>query len=490
MHSKLHQVSSLIVILLINIGIVEGQVTWDAAFDLAPSSFDNNRPRIVTDAQDNPLVIFGKNNDILYSKWNGGVFSQPIKINPANLPAAYQDWMGPDIAARGDTIYVVFKQTPEDNFNSHIWCMRSFNGGQSFDAPTRVESVGNDRSRFPAVTIDKLGHPVVAFMRFNNSFLEARWVVTRSEDFGLSFGDDVLASGWSDPSAEVCDCCPGTLTSDGDVVALLYRDNFENHRDNWAAISNDGGKTFSGGINVDQQNWFLQNCPASGPDGVIVGDTVYTISMNGATIDELVYHGKGSVSDFQANPGVPVTEYSDGLLQNFPRMANYKEAVGMLWRHSKNFNSQLGFRFTTAVTEGFKEAFDTLAFTGVMNADLAVTKDRVFVVWQDNNTGTVKYRAGEYEARIDTTSLFTPQLSLVEIFPNPAFNVIQVNLPKDQELATISLFDFTGKEVTSAIKILPGNQFDVSALNAGLYSGIIRLSNSDVMALRFLLLEK
>ena len=489
MNARLPIVSLLIVILLIKIEIVASQVMWDAALDVAPSSFDNNRPRIVTDAQGHPLVIFGKNNDILFTKWIGGGFSQPVKINPANLPAASQDWMGPDIAAHGDTIYVVFKQTPEDNFNSHIWCMRSFNGGQSFDTPVRVEGVGTDRSRFPAVTTDSLGHPVVAFMRFNNSFLDARWVVTRSNDYGASFEDDVLASGWSDPDAEVCDCCPGTLTSDGNTIALTYRDNHENNRDNWVAVSYDGGATVSGGFNMDHQDWILLNCPASGPDGVIVGDTIYTVSMNGATTDELVYTGKGSVTDLQSNAATPVTEYSDGLIQNFPRIANYQTSVGMLWRHSLNFNSMLGFRFASDITKGLPTEFDTLATSGVINADLAVTKDRVFVVWQNNQSGTVKYRAGEYEARVDTTSLFDPAYPMVEVFPNPANEIIILNLPVDQTIEEFSVFDFTGKTVTSNVNLVNTNMLDVSILPGGMYSGIVQLSTEEKFSFRFVIKE-
>ena len=70
MNARLPIVTLLIVILLIKIEIVASQVMWDAALDVAPSSFDNNRPRIVTDAQGHPLVIFGKNNDILFTHWS------------------------------------------------------------------------------------------------------------------------------------------------------------------------------------------------------------------------------------------------------------------------------------------------------------------------------------------------------------------------------------------------------------------------------------
>jgi hypothetical protein len=459
------------------VGHMDGQVMWDQPIDLAAAHFDNNHPRITTNRAGDPLAIWGKVNDVQFTRWNGTAFTQPIKLNPGTVTVANADWMGPDMATHGDTVYVVYKQTPENLTTSHIWCMRSFDGGVTFDAPVRVDFTGDSLTRFPAITTDAIGNPIIAFMKFNPTFGEARWVVTRSDDFGSTFSADVKASGWSGPSSYVCDCCPGTIVCSGDVVSVIYRDNNINIRDNWAAVSTDGGRSFSGGLNVDQQNWFLQNCPASGPDGVIVGDTLYTISMNGGNIDELVYYNKASLTAMTCPKANPVTEYSNGLLQNYPRIANNGTAVAMLWRHNLNVSSQLGLYFTSDITKGFPGSYDTVAYTNVINADVALSKDKVYVVWQDNNSGTVKYKSGTYETRVGIVD--QSQIQGFDVYPNPSDDVWNISASNLFGKIKIELIDIHGRTVFSNQVNENGNPFHFTLDNTQLITGLYVVKISD-----------
>ena len=465
----------LVMIAVITSVQLHSQVMWEQTIDIAAAHFDNNHPRITTDRAGNPLAIWGKGSDLQFTRWNGTAFTQPVKLNPVTVATA--DWMGPDIATHGDTVYVVYKQSPEDLTTSHIWCMRSKDGGATFDAPVRVDFTGDSLTRFPTITTDESGNPIIAFMKFNPTFGEARWAVTRSDDFGATFSPDVKASGWSGPSSYVCDCCPGTILCSGDVVTVIYRDNNLNIRDNWAAVSTDGGRTFSGGFNVDQQNWFLENCPASGPDGVIVGDSLYTISMNGENIDELVYYNKASISTMTCPEAKPVTDYLFGLIQNYPRMANYGTAVAMLWRHSINFESQLGLYFTSDITEGFPSTYDTLAFSNVVNADVALSPEKVFVVWQDNSTNTVKYKSGAYESRTGIKE--TAPTNEFEVYPNPSEDAWNISGNTDHAVVKVELIDMYGRLISVKEISSSGGKFQGSVNNTDLPSGIYSLKVSD-----------
>jgi hypothetical protein len=251
-------------------------ITWGMGMNLATSSSGNDHPRIVTDASGSPLVLWGHANRAMFSRWNGTAFTSPVMLNPMSMTVAEASWMGPDLATHGDTIYVVFKQSPEGDTSSHIQLLRSFDGGQNFSGPFQVDQIGDSISRFPTVTTDEIGNPIVAFMKFDPTFGSARWAVSRSTDFGTSFTTDVKASGWSSVTSTVCDCCPGAIVYSGNVAAMLYRDNNSNIRDTWAGISNDGATTFTEGLNVDQNSWMLMMCPATGPDGLISGDTLYS----------------------------------------------------------------------------------------------------------------------------------------------------------------------------------------------------------------------
>ena len=395
----------------------------------------------------------------MFTRWDGNAFTTPIKINPTGVTIATANWMGPEIAAYGDTIYIVYKQTPEELVNSHIWCIRSFDGGVTFTAPVQVENTGNDKSRFPTVTTDDEGHPIIAYMRFNASFLDARWVVTRSFDFGETFTTDVLASGWSGPDSEVCDCCPGTIHSSGENVAIVYRDNNENLRDSWAGISTDGGLTFTKGVNIDQNGWMINACPSTGPDGVIVGDTLYSTFMNGATGLAIVYHNQTPITDLVTDTSQAVPGSGESLQQNFARIASAGKSAAMLWRHTADFTTGLALMFTEDITKGFPAFFDTLAFSLVANGDVAMSATKVLVAWQHNSGTIVKFRQGTYEPTTAIGDIVKP-ISLT-LTPNPAYN--EVYLEGDETSFIIT--NLTGQRVLQGY----GKRIDISSLFPGLY---------------------
>lgn len=449
----------LLLIVTIFAGDLSSQVTWNEPMDVAPASFGNVRPRIAANAAGDPIMIWGKSADLMFTRWDGTAFTSPIRLNPNGVTIASATWMGPEIASHGDTIYIVYKQTPEDLASSHIWLLRSFDGGATFLAPVQVENTGTDKSRFPTVTTDDDGNPIIAFMRFNASFLDARWVVTRSYDYGETFTTDVLASGWSSQQSEVCDCCPGTIHSAGDNVVVVYRDNNENLRDSWAGVSADGGLTFTRGVNIDQNGWMIEACPATGPDAVIIGDTLYSTFMSAASGLALVYYNETPIYDLSTPPSTPVPGSGEALQQNFSRFASSGNAAALLWRHSAEFSTGLALMFTDDITNGFPDSFDTLAYSLVVNGDVAVTGTEVQVVWQDNGTSKVKFRSGTYETAtgIDSKIKTTP----LAFYPNPVAD----ELILQKEASFVSITDMSGQQV------LTGNGccIDVRSLAAGMY---------------------
>jgi hypothetical protein len=159
-------------------------------------------------------------------------------------------------------------------------------------------------------------------------------------------------------------------------------------------------------------------------------------------------------------------------------MANYDKAVAMFWRHSLNFNSQLGIRFTSDITKGFPESFDTLAFSNVINADVAVTKDKVHVVWQDNGSGTVKYRSGEYEARTDTTAVNTISWQQTTVFPNPGSTILNLDVNDNTSPYEVSLFDMQGSLVLRKTNCFGKDKLNIEGLAPGLYIGMLSGQNA------------
>lgn len=419
----------------------QSQVIWSSSNNVAPAASGNDHPRMVLSRSGNPMVVWNHASRCMFSRWNGTAFTSPVMLNPAQITVAGADWMGPDIAAHGDTVYVVFKQTPETSLDAHVYCVRSFDGGVTFSAPVQVDNFQENVSRFPTVGTDDDGNPIVGFMKFDASFGDPRWVVSRSNDYGLTFSADAKASGWSEPGALICDCCPGAVTSSGNTVAMLYRDNKSNLRDTWAGISTDNGSSFTHGLAIDQQNWQIFSCPSTGPDGIILDDTLYSTFMNGASGKNLVYFSKTAISAQNGTAGTAVTGTFSGLsLQNFPRIAGEGNALAIAWMQTVSGSKQCVLRFTNNKANGFPAKYDTIALGNVVNCDVALGNGKIFVVWQDENTGTVKCRPGTYVSTSGANGL--AQESSLSIFPNPTNGLLQVQ--SDVVIDKVVVMDMLG----------------------------------------------
>lgn len=417
-------------------------IVWGPAMDIAPNSFDNMHPRITLDGSGDPMVIWGDvaTDAARFSHWTGSSFSTPISLNPSSIPIYVYSWAGADIASKGDTVYAVFKHQDADS--NYIYLVRSFDAGNTFSTPNRVDLIADSLSDFPTVGVDQNGQPLVAFMRFDPGYLNVRWVVSRSTDHGTSFLPDVLASNASGP--EVCDCCPGAIVSSGNNVAMLYRANVSNLRDNWVALSSDDGTSFPNGMNIDQHNWMLASCPSSGPDGVIVDDTLYSIFMNGSG-GTRIYTNRNHVGTFTSAACTPITGPITGLSQqNYGRIANYGTAVAEVWKQVISGTVHLSLLFTENIHAGFPPAFDTItsgAGSAITNADVAVSADAVHVVWQSDATGTIKYRKGYFgPAGISHSS---DQENALVLYPNPANGQILLKYPF-RKRSELTVFGITG----------------------------------------------
>ena len=447
-------------------------ITWNMGMNIAASTYGNMHPRIVTDAQGDPLVIWGRMADasLFFSRWTGTAFSQPVQVNPMWLEIATASWMGPDIAARGDTVYLVMKRKPEASDTNHIFLVSSFDEGQTFSAPVQVDNIGDSLSRFPSVAVDAKGNPQVGFMKFNPNFSNARWVVTRSSDYGNTFSADVKASGWSSPTSTVCDCCPGRLLNNGAVTIMLYRDNNNNIRDTWAGLSLDSGYAFNSGFAADNLNWMLANCPASGPDGVIINDTLYSVFMSGASGMARTCFSAVSVS----NPQAPSVQYLTGALpglttQIFPRMASYDQAVAIVWKQAVSGSDELPILFSGNIANGLPALADTVDMDHITNADVAMHDGTIYVVWQDDNSGTVKFRSGTYSTGSGLEDI-SARKSL-EVYPDPVgdFLTVRPGIPEGEW--NVRMFTMTGQEILFAKPVHSGQamKLDVSSLNRGMY---------------------
>ncbi len=453
-------------------------ITWGMGTNISTNTYGNMHPRMTLDRSGDPLVVWGRMSDgsVMFSRWNGTMFSTPVKLNPSWLTVATAGWMGPDIASYGDTVYVVVKRTPEDSDTNHIYILTSFNGGLTFLPPVRMDFIADSLSRFPTVTVDATGNPIVAFMKFNSSFLESRWVVTKSSDYGKTFSKDVNASGYSGVNSEACNCCPGAIVSSGNISAMLYRDNLSNIRDIWTGVSTNNGTSFNSGIATDKTNWMIMSCPSSGPDGVIVGDSLYSVFLSGAGGNYRTYLSKSSLSNKTLGSVSRLSGNISGLgQQNYPRIASNGSAMAIVWKQTVNGNAQLPILFARDITKGFSSGYDTVDLGDITNADVALNNSKIFVIWQDDNSNTVKYRIGSYSP---VTSVSEVEQNDFTVTPNPASTAITLQSNRDLQNADISIINLLGETILSQTTNNNSSaEIDVSGLNNGIYFIIIKSDN-------------
>ncbi len=387
------------------------------------------------------MVVWGDEGGKAYfAKWGGEAFTAPIEINPPGTNVFATSWAGPDIAAHGDTVYVVWKQVPEEN--NHIYIKHSFDGGVHFSASAEVDASGPYLTRLPTVTTDETGSPFVTYMKTAKDYGGHQYVVARSEDMGETFLKDTLGSVFSGTS--VCECSPAALVASGTAGVLLYRNNIEGIRNIWGGISNNGCKSFKNGIRMDSTDFLPENCPASGPDGVIVGDTLYSVFMSGKDKNGLIYLSRLSLSQPTLTID-PITGPLSGIvMQNFPRISGVGTAAAVTWTQTAAGNNQVCLYFTPDLMYGFPPTYDTVAEGVMLNADVAIGGGYIYVVWEDQVTRSVMFRRGVYYRKnrvVENTSVLINQ-------PTKGQKYFTVNLPG---ILSCTLVDRKGGETETDI---------------------------------------
>lgn len=450
----------------------QSSIVWEPAISVATSNYGNAHPRISVNGSGEPVIVWGNYDEAscIFVRRNGNSFSTPITLNDTAISIFATSWAGPNLAAKGDTIYVVMKQLPEEQ--TPILITSSFDGGLTFNQPVPVDLIAPDFSRFPVATIDDAGHPIVGFMKFGPLLRDGLWTVTRSNDHGQTFTPDVFAGNWSGGVA--CDCCPAALVSEGNTVAVMYRDNLNNIRDTWAGISYDNGQTFSAGTNIDQNNWMQMLCPSMGPDGIILNDTLYAVFASGALGPMKSFLSKTSLSNVQCSGS---NELVSGGNQTYPRIAHSGNAAAVVFKQSVNGSGQAVVCFYSDITTGNPLFRDTIATAAVINADIALSNGKIYVVWEDGASGTVKFKSGDYSQSVSINEPANKRSFIC--YPNPSDgNTLFLSLDGSNEEVLVDITDVTGKLIRNEIVKFSSGQAKLStALSSGSYLVTIRNKN-------------
>ena len=377
-------------------GLLQAQsITWDSdPIDVAPNAYGNKGPKLVLDAEGNPVVMLGHSNTGLFIvRQEDGVFGEPQSLTNA-LDVFISDAEGADIAAQGNTLGVTFMIA--GNWTTGARFTRSDDGGATWSVPVPMVPEGTNQDHFmPIPAWDDNGNPFAAVKHGNNPVTEG---ILRSEDGGATWLPSVdanLAAG----TGEVCECCPSRTTYHNGRYYSLFRNNNENVRDMWLVSSADG-TTWDQTLDIDPTDWWIAACPETGasvdwlPDNRLV-----STFMSGGAGPSRVYV---NVSDPEnQDPGTPllVTEtQSSPSAENQPDVASSSAFTVLTWEQNDG-----GYEIAVALTtnDNLPQGLVDQAFTvsddlsgSNRHPDVAIHGNVVHLIWQNSQSGTVKYLRG------------------------------------------------------------------------------------------------
>lgn len=382
-------------------------------FTISSGADGYGRPRIAL-TNDQPIIIWRKDSSpktIRASKWDGTSFSMPYDITAAGvLPSS---WDGPEVAAKGDTVYLVFASTATTQ--ESIMLIRSFDGGNTFSDTIRVsENNPAHKYRMGNIKIDKDGHPIVSYMQYLLNFTEPKQMVNRSINYGDSFIGSIEGS--ESAPGEPCDCCKSSLILDNNDIYLLFRNNINNERNSYISKSTDGGQTFNLVADLDDYDWNVNGCPATGPLGVVNGDSLLIVRRSGASgNDEIVYSNSNKLDlNYSYNRNIdPIA----GKIQDYPDLTLNGDTIFIAWQDNRNNIPDCFFSYSTSGIENLSlgNTFtDSLVFGAKLNPDLVFKNKNIHLVYNDNGSNSIKYVRGSF----DNISYIYEQQNEQELFYN------------------------------------------------------------------------
>lgn len=190
------------------------------------------------------------------SQDGGTTWSIPVVIDvgaPPHAPARHNDLQ---IAARAEQVLATWSTSGSGFMGSGpLVTAISQDGGRTWFRGANPADDGSDKGHsFVDVSADGTGklHAVWLDGRGGKQGL----ITTASEDQGRSWRANRVLD------AQTCECCWNTVSSDGDVVAVLYRAYAP--RDMRLLWSRDRGATWNDSVAAGAFNWAIDGCPHVG----------------------------------------------------------------------------------------------------------------------------------------------------------------------------------------------------------------------------------
>ena len=411
-------------------------LNWSATQAISSGSQSGyDRPRVVITANNSPLIMWTKTStpkSVRVSKWNGTSFSIPYDIVSPVLEVT--GFIGPEIASKGDTVYVIFLSARSPN--NYVYLISSFDGGLTFSDTVRVSDNSNTyKFSMPNVTVNADGNPIVSYMTCTNS--------------------------WTD-----WDCCKSSLVANGNEVFLLFRNNDMDVRNAYVAKSSDGGLTFTTANDIDDANWVIGSCPSTSAQGMLSGDSIIIVRRSGANGQDKLLLSAVNSTDLQYAYNHNIDPISFGV-QNFPEIAGNGDTIGIVWQDNRNSYMDCYFSYSTTganTISGSVYMSDTNNVGSQTDPDICFTNGIFHFVYENVGTHEILYRSATFVNNTAITELDNNQFT---ICPNPTKEKIKISTHLK---GLVSIKNIEGKLLMQVEKKQENEVIDISLLPSGIYT--------------------
>ena len=178
------------------------------------STYSSIKPRIALVNDSIPIIMWGKPSPagkIFVSKWNGTSFTLPLQVSPSALNTYTNANDGPNIAAKGDTVFVTYFSMA--GVITKIYLNSSYDAGTTFSDTVRVDNQYPTSGKYaysPFVAIAPGGNPFMCYETSTSTLALPEQLFNKSLDGGLSFSAEINAN--TAAPGEPCECCPPSMT--------------------------------------------------------------------------------------------------------------------------------------------------------------------------------------------------------------------------------------------------------------------------------------
>ena len=364
---------------------------WGPPIDVSSEAFGNKGSSLALNSDGQPMVLHGSSGDnpgLYLTIMENGAFGDPIPVT-SDTNIFLSDAEGPTMAVSGDKIVVGYQIAGEWSVGGRV--VISIDGGYSWSDPVVLNNDPTVDFFMPCVGFDPSDDPFLGIKWGSNPTLEG---IMTFNAFFYGFNEPVDGGAGMAGDA-VCECCPSEPFSYNGVYYNLIRNNNNNIRDIWLAVSNDG-ITWDEAVDIDPTNWLTNTCPATGASHTIMdGGILITTYMSAPNGSGRVYYSAVDLNSLELLDSGLIDPESTNT-ENNPSVSSYSTLSVAAWeRYSGGYDIMVAQSFGYFQDTWIMNVTETLDLNGHKRyPSIALDGTTIHLTFKSEAEGVVKYMLG------------------------------------------------------------------------------------------------